>query len=196
MVDDFTQKRTETLDISVPMRFHIDAFITLGTLDISSSLLLEKTALKRKLQNGPERSMSINLLAPLSLPYGAIDIRSERKIFSTKKYPDLYTRKLPYRLLMRRTSREATRWMKKNKRGILGSVLTLFFLTTPTLFYVRYAVTDAYARLMTLSPSMTRIEMLETIHSARMGFERSHILFTPFSWIPEKHIKLARAGIE
>jgi hypothetical protein len=196
MIDDFTQKRTETLDISVPMRFHIDAFITLGTLDLSSSLLLEKTALKRKLQNGPERSMRINLLPPLSLPYGAIDIRSERKMFSTKKYPDLYTRKLPYRLLMRRTSREATRWMKKNKRGILGSVLTLFILTTPTLFYVRYAVTDAYARLMTLSPSMTRIEMLETIHSARMGFERSYILFTPFSWIPEKHIKLAHAGIE
>ena len=65
-------------------------------------------------------------------------------------YPDLYARSLPRRLMMERTFKEARRWTKAHRRGIIGTVLTVLVTAAPTLFFIKYSVESGYNKLLSL----------------------------------------------
>ncbi len=184
------------VDLSVKPVLSIDKFDTLATLDITHSDIIRATALTRKIQKLPERKEIIDLVPPLALPYGAIDIRIYTPPKSEKKYADLYTRKLPYGLFIKRWTHIARKWSKKNRRGIMGVVVTVFVMTVPVLWYVRYSVERAYNSLSTLGSMLTLEERKHIVFEAKRDFEKSRALFTPFSWIPLSQVELADAAIE
>lgn len=189
-VDDMHEVRG-TLDLSLPNRMEITRFRTIPTLDLALPDIVDPMAWQQKLLDLPPRPRTINLVPPLDTPYEALDIRSGNLIPRGMLYPDLYARRLPYSLMMKRTSKEVRRWTKEHRRGIAGVVLTLMVTTIPTLLFIKYSVESWYEKLMSLGNLSSVAEIRDTIDSARDDFERANFLFLPLSWIPSDTIDLA-----
>ena len=51
------------------------------------------------------RPQTLDLVPPLYVPYGAIDVRREKRYPKINTYPDLFARKLPYGLIARRMTK-------------------------------------------------------------------------------------------
>ena len=98
--------------------------------------------------------------------------------------------------MMRRSTKEAKRWTKKHRRGIIGTLLTLVVTAVPTLLFVRYSVEAGYTRLLTLRDATTITEMRTGIAGARDDFERANFLWLPFSWFPGETADLAGRAID
>lgn len=100
-VDDMRQKR-ETPNFFYRMRLSINRFRTLETLDLATQEIRDITFSDFKKEN-TRRKKILTIIKPLYIPYASLDIRRYGKYMSDRRYPDLFVRSLPYKLMMRRT---------------------------------------------------------------------------------------------
>ena len=142
------------------------------------------------------RLQTINLCAPLDAPYGALDIHTLSPVFSPTKYADIFARKLPLLFHAKRIRKQIGKKFSKHRRSIIYSLAMILFATFPTLFYTKFLVETSYQHLMNIGKSESIEAAFSSIDSARSGFERAHILFFPFSWIPNDTIRLADIAID
>lgn len=171
-------------DFSVSRKLSVKRFRTLAMLDLARSDLFEISKLESVLLDEKPRLPTLDLCPPLRIPYGSVDIRTLQSIPSPKKYPDLYRRSLPISLHTRRTWNATGRYLKKNRKMILGSLLFFLLLSVPTLVYVRTLVESSYAELSSLKSAPDLASIQSHIHRARAGFERANILFFPYRILP------------
>lgn len=137
------------------------------------------------------RRRYLNLVKPLYVPYGSLDVRQETVISSQKKYVDIFTRPLSRSLMVRRRAKMVKRFLKKNRKGIIGTIAMTFLFVVPVLWYVKISVQDGYLRLLSLPKAQNIAEAQQIVQGARMDFERANFLFLPFSWIPLETVDLA-----
>lgn len=179
----------DPIDFSLPKEVRIDKFRTLDILDLVSQEVIDAKYLWRNASGSViERPHRINLVHPLYVPYGAIDIRMMQKIPRERKYPDLFTRKLPYGLIARRQVKETKNLWKKHRKRIFVGMASILALSVPMLAYVGYAVSHGYDTLEKIASSRDPNEIRSLVRSARGDFERSSFLFSPFGWIPVSQI--------
>lgn len=208
-VDDIRKNRM-TLDLWLPNRIELVRFRTIPTLDLALREIVDPKPWQQKILWLAPRPHTINLMSPLDTPYEAIDLRVLDRVTSSKKtprdenwnrvltksYPDLYTRRLPYSLMMQRTSKEVRHWTKSHRKWIISVVLTLFLTTIPVLLFVRYSVLNGYEKLLSLKDQSQMVDVISIVNSARDDFERANFLFLPFSWIPSDTVDLASRAIQ
>lgn len=194
-VDDMRESRPR-LDFTLSKRIQIVRFRTISTLDVALRELVDPALWQQRLLDLAPRPHTLDLVPPLDTPYGALDLRRDRIYIKKKTHPDLYTRRLPRALMMARTMKEARRWSKVHRRGIIGTLLTLLMTTVPTVFFVKYSVEQGYEKLIGLKNVTTVSEVRSVVASARDDFERANFLFFPVSWIPSETIDLADRAID
>jgi Protein of unknown function (DUF4012) len=190
LIDDMHIVR-EDVDLSEDYHITIERFRTIGTLDIAREDLRRTSYWQKTLLDTPDYQRIIVLIDPLAIPYGALDIRTSEQIRSERRYPDLYTRRLPYGLMCRRVSHHSRRYIARHRRGILGTILTWVIVIAPVLWYVKFSVESGYQILQNLPQSHGIAEIRADIREARGYFERANFLFFPFSWIPNDTVRLA-----
>ncbi len=196
LFDTIKPGKGKVYDLSVSKKLSVNRFRTLAMLDLARSDLFEISKFESVLLDEKPRLRTIDLCPPLMIPYGSLDIRESKPIISEKKYADLYKRNLPVSLHTRRIVRNSFRYVKKNKKPIFATIALLFFLTLPTLFYVKFLVESSYTKLLSLKNVTDIHNWVSLIHEARDGFERANILFFPFRIIPNDTIKLAGIAID
>jgi hypothetical protein len=179
------------LDFSLNQTISIERFRTIDTLDIALPEIIDVQVWQQKILKRAPRPRIINLVLPLDIPYDVLDVRAYNTISRTVLYPDLYTRRLPYSLMMRRTTKEARRWTKEHRRSIAGIVFTLVVTMVPILFFVKNSIENGYEKLLWLQNASNISEIRDIVDSARDDFERANFLFFPFSWIPSDTIDIA-----
>jgi hypothetical protein len=131
-------------------------------------------------------------VSPLTIPYGAIDIRREQAIPKTVTYPDLFARKLPYGLLTRRFAKGTKTLLKKHQKRILYVASMVVIVSVPIVSYVVYAIGHGYTTLEHLADNRDPMQIRTLVRSARGDFERSNFLIAPISWLPIAKIDAAR----
>lgn len=161
-VDDMHRKRV-TPDFSIPGHIELVRFRTIPTLDLALTELVDPKPWQQKVLGLAPRPHTLDLVPPLDVPYDALDVRAYNAIPKTDIYPDLYTRRLPYSLMMRRTTKEARRWTKAHRRGIAGVIFTLVVTTIPTLLFIKYSVESGYEKLLSLRSASTVMDVRDTI---------------------------------
>ncbi len=171
-------------------------FRTIETLDLARPEFFAPSFLRTYILDIKPRLQTIDLCPTLAIPYGALDFRSLSPIFSPVKYADIFARKLPISFHIKRVRQNLTKKISKHRRSILYTVATLFLASFPILLYTKFLVETSYANLISLGKSSSVTEAVEKIDTARSGFERAHILFFPFSWIPNDMIRLADIAID
>ncbi len=62
----------------------------------------------------------------------------------------------------------------------------------PLLFFVKLSVEAGYQELLSIPQATGALEVRHHIKSARGHFERSRVVFMPFSWIPLEQIQVAK----
>lgn len=184
-IDDMLMIRGDA-DIFVTPVIRISRFYHVQGLDIA-----HPTAFTRRLGKRM-RKRYLNLVKPLYIPHGALDVRAMEKVESPKKHVDLYTRSLSRSLMMRRRVKSAKKFLRRNRRGIVGTLAMMLLLTAPVLWYVKLSLEDGYAKLASLTRVTDVVEAKKVTSSARVSFERAHFLFLPFSWIPLEPVDLVR----
>jgi len=190
LIDDMKIMRDD-IDLSEKYRITIERFRTIGTLDLAREDLRRTTYWQKKLLDAPEYQKTIILIEPISLPYGVLDIRTSEPIQSDTKYADLYTRRLPYGLMLRRITQQIRSSMVLHRKTILATVITIGVIVIPLLWYIKFSLESGYMLLRGI-PQASSLEMVRSdIHEARGYFERANFLFFPFSWIPHETIQLA-----
>lgn len=132
---------------------------------------------------------------PLVTPYGALDVRSGSRIFSSQKYPDLYARRLPASLIARRTWRASRIYMQTHRLQIASLLLTIAIVTVPLLLYARFSIEEGYKSLALLRTSHDINQARTYIQDARAHFERGNFVFFPFSFFPHHKIELADTAL-
>jgi Protein of unknown function (DUF4012) len=181
----------DDVDLSESYRVTIERFRTIGTLDLAREDLRRTTYWQKKLLDAPEYQKTIILIEPISLPYGVLDIRTSEPIQSDTKYADLYTRRLPYGLMLRRITQQIRSSIVLHRKTILATVITIGVIVFPLLWYIKFSLESGYMLLRAI-PQASSLEMVRSdIHQARGYFERANFLFFPFSWIPHETIQLA-----
>jgi hypothetical protein len=92
------------LDLSTDAIIRISRFHTTRTLDLAIPEVVDPTRWEAGLLDMVPRPRTLDVVDPLYIPYGALDVRRESSIGEkiTKTYPDLYARKLPTGLVARR----------------------------------------------------------------------------------------------
>lgn len=195
LMDDMKQRRRR-IDLSLEQRIELQRFRTVGTLDLALTELVDPAPWQRRILDIPPRPHTIDLVPPLDTPYGALDVRRYNPIPSERLYPDIFARRLPYGLMMRRTSQETRRWTRKHRRWIIWTVLTVLLTTIPTLFFIRYSVESGYDKLLSLRWQTDVQSIRTTVASARDDFERANFLYLPFSWLPSDTLDIADRAID
>lgn len=92
----------KSIDLSNDAIIRIKRFSTLDMLDVGIPEIMNPAHRKYRIGVLTPRPRKINLVLPLTIPYGSLDVRLENEIESPRTYPDLFARKLPYGLLARR----------------------------------------------------------------------------------------------
>lgn len=173
------------VDIFITPVIRIDTFDDIRSAD----LLLPKKITRH--MGGKKRKRYLNLVKPLYVPYGSIDVRQEQSIPPVRKYADLFTRPLSRSLMMRRRTKMVKRFLKKNRKGIVGTIAMTMLFVVPMLWYVKISIQDGYNKLLALPKVQNIAEAQNIVHEARMDFERANFLFLPFSWVPLETVDLA-----
>jgi hypothetical protein len=186
ILDDI-QRWRRTIDLVVPMKIELERFQTFPTLDLATETVRNYT------NDVPTRKkLVISAIAPLYIPYGSMDVRKFQKYKSTKTYPDLYKRTLPYGLMMRRAAKWTVHLVKSHKRPIYMTFGAFLVASIPLLFFVKLSVEAGYQELLSIPQATGALEVRHHIKSARGHFERSRVVFMPFSWIPLEQIQVAK----
>jgi hypothetical protein len=92
---------SEPIDLREDAKIRINRFHTTETLDLAIPEVVDPTRWEAGLLDMVSRPRTLDIVDPLSIPYGALDVRRD-PILSTTTYPDLYTRELPLSLVIRR----------------------------------------------------------------------------------------------
>ena len=78
-VDDMHRERV-TPDLSISQRIEMTRFRTIPTLDLAYPDIVDPKVWQQRLLDLAPRPRTIDLVAPLDMPYDAIDIRSEKPL--------------------------------------------------------------------------------------------------------------------
>ena len=189
-IDDMRMYRN-TPNLAPRLRVQLARFVTVETLDIGIPSIMDVRRFSYQYQNYPTRPPLINLMPPLEyIPYGALDLRMGRVIRKKKVYPDLFSRKLPRSLQLRRTYQHTHAYLRSKKRSILFVLATFLAISIPLVFYIKYTVEHGYQELLNLRYASSITDIQDRIASARSDFDRARFLFLPFSWLPGDTIDL------
>lgn len=180
------------IDLSTDAIIRISRFATLDMLDIALPEIVDPARWERGIRGMNARPRCIDIVPPLTIPYGAIDIRQEQIIPKNKTYPDLFARNLPYWLLARRTLKWAKMLLRKHQKRLVYTLAIFILVSVPMLSYVAYALGHGYTTLEHLADTREPTTIRDMIRSARGDFERSSFLISPFSWIPIDRIDTVR----
>lgn len=112
-LDDMSLSRGD-IDIFEVPTIHISRFHRFENLDLAHPSIFSRRSAK-----GKRRKRHINLVRPLYVPYGSLDIRLMRKIPNEKRYSDLFVRSLSRSLMIRRQTKQIKKFLRKNQRGFV-----------------------------------------------------------------------------
>lgn len=196
ILDTLAKWRGKTHDFSLSRKLSIKRFRTLVTLDLSTSEFWQPSLLTTKILQIRPRFHTIDLVPPLEIPFGSLDIRREIPILSEQKYGDIYRRKLPASLHLRREWKNTRTLLKRKRRSILATLFILASLSIPALLYTKFLVEDGLHALAALRNISDKTTVLQAIHTSRGDFERANILFMPFRWVPQDQFRLASIAID
>ena len=185
----------ETIDIHRDAKIRISRFHTVETLDLAIPAVVDPTRWEAGLSGMVPRPRILDIVDPLYIPYGSLDVRREQITPRVRTYPDLFARSLPSGLVARRLLKWARTLYGTHQRQIAMTLIGLLVFSIPVLSYVAYALSHGYQTLQDLAWVRTPETIRTMIRSARGDFERSSFLFAPFSWIPIASIDtVARAS--
>ncbi len=185
----------ETIDIHRDAIIRIRRFHTTRTLDLAIPAVVDPSRWEAGLLDIVPRPRTLDIVDPLYIPYGSLDVRRDQIILRDRTYPDLFARSLPTGLVARRLLKWAKSLYQQHQRQIVISLIAFFVFSIPVLSYVAYALSHGYETLQDLAGVRTPETIRTMIRSARGDFERSSFLFAPFSWIPIASIDtVARAS--
>ncbi len=92
----------ETIDIHRDAIIRISRFHTTRTLDLAIPAVVDPTRWEAGLLDIVPRPRILDVVDPLYIPYGSLDVRREQITPRDKTYPDLFARSLPTALVARR----------------------------------------------------------------------------------------------
>ncbi len=92
----------ETIDLHRDAIIRIDRFHTTDTLDLAIPAVVDPTRWEAGLLDRVPRPRTLDIVDPLYIPYGSLDVRRELIIPRDRTYPDLFARSLPTGLVARR----------------------------------------------------------------------------------------------
>jgi hypothetical protein len=151
-VENIGPKKRRKIDLSLPEILSLPRFTNYRALDIGPKEL----ARKRKLMMNPSKFADfrvLDLVPPLSIPYGSLDVRSE-PIPSTRTYPDIYRRTLPVSLHLKRIQKSSFHFLRKHRRSIVSFSGLFLLLSLPVIFYTKYLIENGYNQLLSLRTSV------------------------------------------
>lgn len=195
ILDDMTLSRTAP-DLVPPMRITLDRFTTLETLDLATHEIREVTYDPYDRMTDTWAKKTLSIIDPIYIPYGSLDVRRYEKKTSSRTYPDLFTRSLPYGLMVRRTVKRTGHLVRKQRKPIMIGMLAFFLMSVPLMYFVKMSIERWYRELANLTHATWSIAIQDHILSARWEFERARVVFFPFSWIPNEKIRLADTVLE
>ena len=193
ILDDMT-KEYKKLDLSVREKIIVSRFRTLETLDLA----LEKIRYITPIEPWKTRTRwnsCIKLIDPIYIPYASLDVRRYHKRESTIRYPDLFTRSLPYKIMVRRTIKNTKNLVYRNRRPIGLSFGLFIVCSLPLLYFVKTWIESGYRELLSLSHASWPLEIRAHALTARGYFERARVVFVPFSWIPLDQVDTANRAL-
>ncbi len=186
------QDTDNTIDIAESAIIHITRFRTIQTLDIALPEVVNPALWKQWMLDMVPRPRAIDIVPPLYVPYGSLDLRRDRIIKKNNTYSDIFVRTLPYGLLTRRIIKETYQYYINHRKQIYLTIIGILVFTIPVLSYIAYALNHAYSTLEHITDTRNPDTIRTMIRSARGDFERSNFLFTPFSWIPMDRIDVVQ----
>ncbi len=193
ILDNMKQKRN-TPDLSVRMKLSVSRFRTLETLDIALERIRYLTAIvPSKIQT--RWKWILKIIDPLYIPYSSVDVRKYQKRTSSLRYPDLFKRSLPYKLLVRRSVKITRKCISKNRRPIIIAFSWFVLCSLPLLYFVKFSIESWYNELKSLSHATWSSDIRHHALMARGHFERAWVVFLPFSWIPIDTVDLANHAL-
>ncbi len=177
------------IDLSIDTSVRLTRFRTISMLDVALPEVANLARRRGIFQSTNSRPRRINLVEPLHIPYGSLDVRSGAVVSKyengiRKTYPDLYARKLPTGLLARRAYKWTRSLYRQHRKQVLTVLFWLVVFSVPALSYVTYALSHGYETLEKIAHTRDPSTIRTLIRSARGDFERSSFLLAPFSWIP------------
>jgi hypothetical protein len=196
ILDTLKHGQGRVYDFSLSRKLSLKRFRTLVTLDLSTPELWQPSILTKKILQIRPRFSTIDLVPFLPIPYGALDLRKEEAILTDKRYPDIYERKIPTSLHVRREWKNIKSSLVKHRRPVVFTIALFVFLTVPLLWYTKYLVEDGFAQFAQIRSIDTPSEAIDLIQVSRGDFERANILFAPFRLIPHDTLTLAGTAIE
>ncbi len=194
LIDDMVVERA-TPDLREPIKLVLERFHSLETLDIATQSIRNVTISSSRAADVTRRRKRINIIPPLYIPYGSLDVRRYQRRIWAIRYPDLFTRSLPYGLMVRRAVKGTGHLLRRNRKPIAFGFAIFFACSVPLLFFVKTGIEQWYAQLSALSHATGSLAIQQHALSARGYFERAHIVFLPFSWIPMEQIELADTAL-
>ncbi len=92
----------ESIDIHGDAIIRIDRFHTTDTLDLAIPAVVDPSRWEAGLSGMIPRPRTLDIVDPLYIPYGSLDVRREQITPRDRTYPDLFARSLPTGLVARR----------------------------------------------------------------------------------------------
>ena len=92
----------EAIDIHRDAIIRISRFHTTRTLDLAIPAVVDPSRWQAGLLDMVPRPRTLDIVDPLYIPYGSLDVRRDQITPRDKTYPDLFARKLPKGLVARR----------------------------------------------------------------------------------------------
>ena len=196
ILDTLRRGKGTIYDFSLGYTLTLKRFRTLVTLDLSTPELWKPSLLTTRILSIRPRFQTIDLVPPLEIPFGSLDMRSLRPILSKRTYPDIYKRTLPASLHIRREWRNIRTYVKSKRKPIIATGIGILVLSLPALLYSKMLIEDGYARLASLRSLGDRASIIASIRESSRDFERANILFMPFRIIPSDQIRLGAIAID
>lgn len=189
IIDDIRSFR-RMINLVPRMQLEIKRFVTFETLDLATETVRQHTY-----DVPTRRKLVLSAMDPLYIPYGSIDVRKFQKYKSSRTYPDLFRRTLPYGLMMRRAVKGTVHLIRSHKKPIALTFWVFLVASIPLLLFVKVSVEAWYRELLSLPEATWAPEVRDHIRAARGHFERSRVVFFPFSWIPIEQIQIAKGAL-
>jgi hypothetical protein len=173
------------INLSIHPRVSMDRYRTVETMDVGIHAIMDVRRFSLRYREYPSRPHTLDLVPPFDhIPHGALDLRFDRVIAKRKLYSDLFRRRLPRSLALRRSYQQTGNYLRTRRRPILVGVASFFVVSIPLVFYIKYTVEHGYNALMNLRFATDIADIQRDAMTAKGDFDRAGFLFLPFSWIP------------